>query len=163
MTMHDIAFSEFAASDLEWLVEQHARLYSEDEGFDDTFGITVSRVLEDFLVHHDPCVECGWIVRRGQARLGSIFCMASGEDRIAKLRLFLLIPQARGMGLGSTLLEHALAFARSAGYGQVQVNTYSAHRTACMLYARRGFMCIRSVPARAFGRDLVQQRWELTF
>ncbi len=159
----DIAFREFAAGDLEWLVELHDRLYREDEGFDETFGRTVSRVLKDFLHHHNPCLERGWVARRGEARLGSIFCVAAGDEGSAKLRLFLLIREARGEGLGHTMLQYALAFARSAGYRRLQVSTYSSHRAACALYARSGFIRTRSVPARAFGRDLVEECWELVF
>ncbi len=158
---NEVVFREFAARDLDWLVELHDRLYREDEGFDDTFGSTVSSVLKEFLHHHDPCLDRGWVALGGEARIGSIFCVNGGDEGIAKLRLFLLIREARGQGLGYTMLQYALAFARSAGYRRVQVSTYSSHRAACALYARSGFLRTRSIHARAFGRDLVEERWEL--
>ncbi|MEL7098664.1 MAG: GNAT family N-acetyltransferase [Pseudomonadota bacterium] len=152
----------FEAADLEWLVEQHGTLYAQAEGFDETFGPLVRSILEAFLVEHDPAREAGWIALAGPLRLGSIFCVSGPED-LAKLRLFLLVPEARGQGLGRHLLETCLEFARSRGYAGLTLWTHESHRAACALYASSGFVLEQSEPVRSFGQDLIEQTWTLRF
>ncbi|MGI1660756.1 GNAT family N-acetyltransferase [Palleronia sp. KMU-117] len=152
---------EFRTGDAGWLIEQHALLYARDEGFDASFGALVAEILADFLRSHEPATERGWIAEAAGLRLGSIFCVQSGEPGVAKLRLFLLIPEARGRGLGQRLLDDCLGFARAVGYRRLKVWTYESHRAACALYARNGFACTASAPVRSFGVDLVEQTWEI--
>jgi GNAT superfamily N-acetyltransferase len=83
------------------------------------------------------------------------------EPDTAKLRLFLLEPRARGIGLGRLLLETCTGFARGAGYRRMTLWTHESHRAACALYAKAGFACTRSEPVRSFGVDLVEQEWSL--
>ncbi|MEO0391234.1 MAG: GNAT family N-acetyltransferase [Pseudomonadota bacterium] len=149
----------FEPRDIPWLVERHQTLYSQDEGFDDTFGPLVQSILEGFVADHDPKRERGWIAEDG-VRLGSIFCVAGPSD-LAKLRLFLLVPEARGRGLGRTLLETCIGFAKASGYAGLTLWTHESHRAACALYARFGFQCTRSEPVVSYGVDLVEQTWEL--
>jgi GNAT superfamily N-acetyltransferase len=92
--------------------------------------------------------------------LGSIFCVQSGEPGIAKLRLFLLEPEARGRGLGQRLLDACLGFAADRGYRRMRLWTHESHRAACALYVKNGFDCVASRPVRSFGQDLVEQTWE---
>lgn len=109
--MQDVILRPFTARDTDWLVERHATLYAQGEGFDDTFGPLVRKIAQAFLDGHDPERERGWIAARGETRLGSIFCMGLEADT-AQLRLFLLEPEARGAGLGRHLLESCTGFAR---------------------------------------------------
>jgi len=152
----------FAASDLDWLVERHATLYAADEGFDETFGPLVRSILAEFIAAHDPACEAGWVAQDGSRRLGSIFCV-NGPGDMAKLRLFLLVPEARGQGLGRTLLQTCLGFARARGYAGLTLWTHESHRAACALYAAAGFALERSEPVHSFGMDLVEQTWSLRF
>ncbi len=87
--------------------------------------------------------------------------MRSGQEGVAKLRLFLLEPEARGRGLGQRLLDACLGFARAAGYRRLELWTHESHRAACALYARNGFRLVGSRPVRSFGQDLVEQTWEI--
>ncbi len=151
----------FRADDAAWLVERHATLYARDEGFDATFGPLVAEILSDFLASHDPERECGWIAEENGQRLGSIFCVAAAPET-AKLRLFLLVPEARGKGLGKRLLTACLAFARAAGYGEMVLWTHESHRAACGLYRSFGWELTDSRPVRSFGVDLVEQSWKIT-
>lgn len=158
--MNAVALRKFEPSDAPWLVERHATLYAHDEGFDDTFGPLVADILERFIAGHDPERERGWIAVRGSQRLGSIFCVGL-SDQVAKLRLFLLTPEARGQGLGKCLLGACMAFARTAGYREMQLWTHESHKAACALYAAFGWQMVSSKPVHSFGVDLVEQSWRV--
>ncbi len=158
--MTEIVLRRFEAGDADWLTERHAELYARDEGFDDTFGPLVAGILADFLAEHVPARERGWIAARGEERLGSIFCVRKDEET-AKLRLFLLVPEARGLGLGRRLLDACMGFAREAGYARMVLWTHESHRAACALYARTGWRLTASEPVHSFGVDLVEQTWEV--
>lgn len=93
--MTDLILRPFTSDDTDWLVEQHGQLYARDEGFDESFGDLVREILVAFNAEHDPTRETGWIAEENGQRLGSIFCVSAGEAT-AKLRLFLLTPEARG-------------------------------------------------------------------
>lgn len=145
--------------DFGWVIARHATAYGRDEGYDSTFEGLVAEILAGFLKAHDPARERGWIARQGTQRLGSIFVMAE-TDVTARLRLFLLEPQARGTGLAQRMLDESLAFARAAGYRAMVLWTHESHRAAGRLYARNGFALTASAPARAFGCDVIDQTWE---
>ena len=159
--MADPILRPFGPSDIDWLVERHQTLYARDEGFDDSFGPLVRSILEDFAAGHDPDAERGWIAEKGGAPLGSIFCVRLTEET-AKLRLFFLIPEARGLGLGKRLLERCMTFAREAGYRRMQLWTHESHAAACALYRAFGWQLVASKPVTSFGVDLVEQSWEIT-
>ncbi|AAV95047.1 GNAT family N-acetyltransferase [Ruegeria pomeroyi] len=151
----------FRPDDAPWLVEQHGVHYARAEGFDDSFGPLVARILDDFIADHDPDRERGWIAEADGQRLGSIFCVRLDETT-AKLRLFLLVPEARGRGLGRRLLDTCMGFARDKGYTQMQLWTHESHRAACALYAATGWQLTDSKPVHSFGVDLVEQSWKIT-
>lgn len=158
--MTEITVRPFRAEDAPWLVERHGTLYARDEGFDDSFGPLVARILDAFIADHDPSRERGWIAERAGVRLGSIFCV-SLDDQTAKLRLFLLEPQARGEGLGKRLLNTCMGFARDVGYREMVLWTHESHRAACALYRASGWQLTGSKPVRSFGVDLVEQSWKI--
>jgi GNAT superfamily N-acetyltransferase len=158
--MSDRILRPFLASDAAWLVDQHQSLYARDEGFDETFGALVADILADFVAQNDPARERGWIAMDGADRVGSIFCVSDGS-RTAKLRLFLLMPNARGKGLGKRLLKTCMTFARTAGYRDMRLWTHESHRAACALYAATGWQLVDSRPVHSFGVDLVEQSWQI--
>ena len=157
----DITFRDLAIGDAGWLIQRHGELYSEAEGFDATFEPLVAEILVDFMRNRDSSIERAWIAMRHGRRLGSIFCVKSGEDGIAKLRLFLVEPEARRLGLGAQLLEQCIAHARKHGFHTLRLWTHESHKAACTLYTKYGFSCTTSKPVRSFGVDLVEQTWEL--
>lgn len=159
--MDSVTLRPFRADDAPWLVERHGTLYAEAEGFDDSFAPLVAEILEAFVADHDPTRERGWIAEAAGQRLGSIFCVRLNETT-AKLRLFLLVPEARGKGLGRRLLEACMGFARAAGYRDMQLWTHESHRAACALYASAGWYLTDSKPVQSFGVDLVEQTWKIT-
>ena len=158
----EIVIRDIRPGDVPWLVARHQELYARDEGFDDSFGRLVAEILADFMAGHDATREAGWIAERGGQRLGSIFCVRL-DDRTAKLRLFLLVPEARGHGLGRRLLRHCMGFARSAGYAGMQLWTHESHRAACALYRAEGWQLVDSRPVTSFGVPLVEQTWRMSF
>ncbi|EEE37195.1 acetyltransferase, gnat family [Rhodobacteraceae bacterium KLH11] len=158
--MQDITLRPFRADDTPWLVEQHGILYARDEGFDDSFAPLVARILAGFVACHDPARECGWIAECAGQRLGSIFCVTQSEHT-AKLRLFLLLPEARGRGLGKRLLTTCMGFARQAGYREMVLWTHESHAAACGLYRAFGWQLTGSKPVHSFGVDLVEQSWRI--
>ncbi len=159
--MASLQFRDLAPGDAGWLIEQHAILYARDEGFDASFEALVARVLADFIDHRDTRVERAWIAWNGAARLGSVFCVKGPDPDTAKLRLFLLRPEARGRGLGRQLLDLCLDHARAHGFGRMTLWTHESHRAACALYAKAGFICTSAKPVRAFGVNLVEQEWTI--
>ncbi len=159
--MEQADLRRFEASDTDWLVRRHQELYARDEGFDASFGRLVREILQDFSRDHDPSCERGWIAERDGQRLGSIFCVRQ-EPGIAKLRLFLLTPEARGQGLGKRLLRDCMGYARETGYREMQLWTHESHRAACALYAAFGWELVDSKPVHSFGQDLIEQSWRVT-
>lgn len=159
--MDRIEIRRFAAPDRDWLIEQHQVHYAQAEGFDATFGVLVTQIVDEFLAGHDPQDEAGWIAWAGNTRLGSVFCVRL-DDETAKLRLFLLTPDARGKGLGRRMLETCMGFARDRGYSAMQLWTHESHRAAGALYARAGWKLVDSKPVVSFGKENVEQIWTVT-
>lgn len=112
----DVTFRDLQIGDAGWLIQQHAELYAANDGFDETFEALVAEILAAYIRDHDPACERAWIAQRGEARLGSIFCVKGDAPGVAKLRLFLLMPQARGLGLGHRMLTLCTGYARDRGY-----------------------------------------------
>jgi ribosomal protein S18 acetylase RimI-like enzyme len=160
--MAEVTFRDFRPEDAPWLTGLHARLYAEEAGFDDRFGPLVASILEDYVAHRDPACERAWIPQAQDRPLGSIFCVRGPEGR-AKLRLFLLSPEARGLRLGRRMLDLCLRHARDAGFAGLTLWTHESHAAACALYRAAGLRVVRSEPVRSFGQDLVEQTWAIDF
>lgn len=159
--MEKVEIRRFEPQDRDWLVAEHRDSYARAEGFDDSFGILVGGILDDFLNLHDPACESGWIIWEGGQRLGSIFCVKL-DGQTAKLRLFLLTERARGKGLGQRMLAHCMGFAQAQGYQRMKLWTHESHRAAGALYAKNGWQLMSSEPVVSFGQALIEQHWEIT-
>lgn len=156
-----VVLRDLRIGDAGWLIQRHAELYAADEGFDETFEALVAEILAEYIRNRDPSVEHAWIATAGDTRLGSVFCVKEGTPGVAKLRLFLLEPKARGLGLGHRLLTACVEHARAHGFKTLRLWTHASHEAACALYAANGFICTRSEPVHSFGVDLEEQTWEL--
>jgi GNAT superfamily N-acetyltransferase len=161
-TAEDVILTGLQDGDLDWLVAEHGRLYARDEGFDESFPVLVREVLGGIVAGYDPVRERAFIARRADGtRLGSVFCVATDAREVAQLRLFFLMPEARGLGLGRRLLEACMGFARESGHARMVLWTHESHRAACALYAKNGWRLVRSEPKVSFGVDVVEQGWEV--
>ena len=148
------------SGDMGWVVQRHGVLYAQEYGFDEHFEALVASIVAKFIEHEDPSRERCWIAERGGVPVGCVF-LVKASRKVGKLRLFLVEPDARGLGIGTRLVDDLLAFARAAGYRKVRLWTQSNLLAARHVYARAGFEKVDEEPHRSFAQDLVAETWEL--
>jgi DNA-binding MarR family transcriptional regulator/N-acetylglutamate synthase-like GNAT family acetyltransferase len=146
--------------DIGWVIARHGAVYAAEYAFGPQFEALVAQVAGAFLIQHDPACEHCWIAEREGVKLGSIF-LVRASDQLAKLRLLLVEPAARGEGIGRELVAQYLAFARAAGYQRVTLWTQDVLTTARRIYRDAGFRLVSSKPHRDFGPPVVGEDWEL--
>jgi DNA-binding MarR family transcriptional regulator/GNAT superfamily N-acetyltransferase len=148
--------------DIGWVIERHGSLYAQEYGWDERFEALVARIAADFIDQLEPERERCWIAECNGQRMGCVFLVRDREQpSTARLRLLLVDPSARGLGLGHTLVSQCTHFARIAGYRRIVLWTNSVLDTARRIYQREGYRLIREKPYTAFGKELVSQDWEL--
>ena len=146
--------------DLGWVVQRHGELYWDEYGYDERFEALVAGIAARFVETFDRRRERCWIAARGGERLGAVF-LVKQSPRVAKLRLLIVEPAARGMGLGGRLVRACVGFARAAGYGKVVLWTQSELEAARAIYEKAGFIKVRSEAHHSFGKRLVGEYWQL--
>jgi DNA-binding MarR family transcriptional regulator/GNAT superfamily N-acetyltransferase len=144
--------------DLGWVVERQAAGYAAEYGWDGTYEALVARIIADYIDHRDPAREAAWIAEAGGQRVGSVLCVRKSST-VAQLRLLYVDPAARGLGIGSKLVEECMRFARSAGYTEMTLWTNSVLAEARRIYQRAGFTLGDEEPHHSYGVDLVGQNW----
>jgi DNA-binding MarR family transcriptional regulator/GNAT superfamily N-acetyltransferase len=143
-----------------WVVERHGAIYASEYGWDETFEALVARIVADHLGGRDPQRDAAWIAELDGDPVGCVFCV--GRDAsTAQLRLLLVEPHARGLGVGSMLVERCIAFARDAGYDRLVLWTNDVLVDARRVYERAGFQLVHEERHASFGADLVGQDWVL--
>ena len=147
--------------DLGWVVLAHGEIYARQLGWDTDFEALVARIVADYAAHHDPEREAAWIAEVDGERAGCIFLVADDEPGVAKLRILLVTPEARGLGVGTLLVETCLDFARNAGYRRVTLWTNDVLVSARRIYEAYGFVLTEEERHHSFGHDLVGQNWTL--
>ncbi|WP_213453095.1 bifunctional helix-turn-helix transcriptional regulator/GNAT family N-acetyltransferase [Rhizomonospora bruguierae] len=145
--------------DLGWVVQRHGAIYAREYDWDEGFEAMVARIVADYVAGRDPHREAAWIAEVDGRPAGSVFCVRK-DDETAQLRLLLVEPEARGMGIGGRLVDECVRYARRAGYRRMILWTNAALADARRLYQRAGFRLTEQEKGRDFGHDQVFQYWE---
>lgn len=147
--------------DMGWVTQRHGVLYAQEYGWDNTFEGLVAKIVAEFIQNFNPARERTWIAEMNGEPVGSVFLVDAHDGKVAKLRLLLVEPKARGLGLGQCLVEECIKFARRAGYEKMTLWTNDVLKEARHIYEKRGFQLVASEPHHSFGHDLVGETWEL--
>ncbi len=142
------------------MVHRHGVLYAQEHRYDERFEGVVAEVAARFLAHHDAKRERCWIAEKDGEFAGCVM-LVKRSPTVGKLRVLLVEPSARGSGLGMRLIQACIRFARRAGYRKITLWTHQSLSAARRLYRRAGFRMVSSHAVHKFGRDLVDEIWEL--
>jgi DNA-binding MarR family transcriptional regulator/GNAT superfamily N-acetyltransferase len=147
--------------DMGWVVHRHGILYAQEYGWDEHFEALVAQIVADFIKNYNPARERCWIAEMNGEIVGSVFVVQASET-VAKLRLLLVEPKARGLGLGTRLVEECIRFARRKGYHKLMLWTNSVLLEARHIYQKKGFTLVEQEEHHSYGHDLVGETWELS-
>lgn len=154
--------------DIGWVVSRHGALYGQEFGWDWRFEALVARIAADFVDRFEPALEACWIAERDGTPLGSVFLVQARDDTtgapdpgVAQLRLLLVEPAARGLGVGKRLVQQCTRFAREAGYRRIRLWTQSSLLAARGIYATEGYRLVTTEPHESFGHSHVGEHWEM--
>ena len=154
--------------DIGWVVSRHGALYAAEYGWDMHFEALVARIAADFIERFDARREACWIAERDGTPVGSVFLVQARDetthaprDGVAQLRMLLIEPAARGLGLGLALVNECERFARDAGYRKIVLWTNADLLAARGIYRKCGYRLVHSEQHHSFGHDLVGETWEL--
>ena len=147
--------------DMGWVVQRHGELYWQEYHYDERFEALVAEIVGEFIRNLDPQRERCWIAEKGGQNVGSVF-LVKKSAAVAKLRLLLVEPAARGLGIGKRLVEECVRFAREAGYKKIMLWTQSELTAARGIYEAAGFKLIGKEKHASWSRkNLVAETWEL--
>ncbi|WP_369271193.1 GNAT family N-acetyltransferase [Streptomyces sp. R11] len=157
----DVLLREPGPGDLGWIVQRNAALYAAEYGWNADYEGLVARIVADFAEDHDPHLERVWIAELDGRPVGCVMCVRDEAPATARLRLLLVEPYARGLGIGDRLVSAVVDFTRGVGYRDLVLWTNDVLAAARRLYQRHGFVLSAEKPHRSFGKDLTGQDWRL--
>ena len=142
--------------DMGWIIHRQAVLYAQEYGWSSEYEALVADILARFVREFDPARERCWIAEQDGKVIGSVFVVRQ-DDTTAKLRLLYVDPCARGLGIGSRLVDECLRFSRQVGYTKMVLWTNSILTDARRIYDKAGFRLVEEEAHHSFGKDLVGQ------
>ena len=146
--------------DIGWVVQRHGALYAAEYGWDERFEALVAEIAAKFINQFDPARERCWIAELDGEPMGCVF-LVKAKTTVAKLRLLLVEPRARGKGIGQRLVRECIAFARAKGYRKLVLWTQSNLTAARTIYQAEGFRLVSTEKHNSFGARLTGEYWEL--
>jgi DNA-binding MarR family transcriptional regulator/GNAT superfamily N-acetyltransferase len=154
--------------DMGWVIARHGAIYAQEYGWDITFEGLVAQIVGHFVEHFDAKREACWIAERDGQNLGCVFLVQARDDKtgkpergVAQLRLLIVEPGTRGLGIGARLVAECERFARDAAYKRIKLWTQSSLTAARAIYAKAGYRLVSSEPHHSFGADLIGEMWEM--
>ncbi len=147
--------------DFGWIVWRHAQIYADEYGWGDPFEGLCAQIVADFVNNYDTACERCWIAEMNGENVGTVMLVKDKEPGTARVRLLLVDPKARGLGLGARLTGECVTFAREAGYKKVTLWTHSILTAARHCYEKAGFTLTSSEPRHTWGQDVVAEFWDL--
>jgi DNA-binding MarR family transcriptional regulator/GNAT superfamily N-acetyltransferase len=149
------------SGDMGWVVQRHGELYWQEYHYDERFEALVAEICAEFIQNLDPDRERCWIAEKDGVNVGSVF-LVKRSSSVAKLRLLLVEPSARGLGIGKRLVEECIRFARESRYKKILLWTQSELLAARGIYENAGFQKIAEEKHQSWSRkDLVAETWEM--
>jgi DNA-binding MarR family transcriptional regulator/N-acetylglutamate synthase-like GNAT family acetyltransferase len=147
--------------DFGWIVSRHAELYAKEYGWNEPFEGLCAQIVADFVNNFDPKRERCWIAEIDGENVGCVMMVKDEQPGVARLRLLLVDPKGRGLGLGTRLVDECVRFARAAGYRKITLWTHSILSAARHVYEGAGFTLTSSEPRHTWGQDVVAEFWDL--
>jgi DNA-binding MarR family transcriptional regulator/N-acetylglutamate synthase-like GNAT family acetyltransferase len=155
-----ISLRQHRLGDMGWIVQRHALVYGQQFGWNEEFEALVAEICAKFIRDYDPKSEHCWIAEQEGVAIGCVF-LVKDSDEIGRLRLLMVEPSARGLGVGTKLVDACVARARDVGYRKITLYTNSVLVSARRIYEAAGFELAKEWPHRSFGKELVGQDWDL--
>ena len=148
------------AGDFGWVVQKNGEIYAEEYNWDEEYEGLVAEIVADFIKNFDAKRERCWIAEKDGENIGAVFLVRK-DDETAKLRLLIVDPRARGLGIGRRLVEECTRFAKKVGYKKITLWTNSVLSAARHIYEKEGYKVVKSESHHSFGKDLIGETWEL--
>ena len=146
--------------DFGWILKRHAELYAREYQWIEPFEGVCAQIVADFANNNDPKRERCWIAEMDGENVGCVF-LAADSATVARIRLLLVDPRARGLGLGARLADECIGFARNAGYKKITLWTHSVLTAARHIYQKAGFKLMRSEERVSWSQPVVSEHWDL--
>jgi DNA-binding MarR family transcriptional regulator/GNAT superfamily N-acetyltransferase len=156
----DIVLRAPKPGDFGWIVTRHAELYAQEYGWTEPFEGLCAQIVADFANKNDPSCERCWIVELNGENVGTVMLVKDSEE-VARIRLLLVDPKGRGLGLGTRLVDECVKFARASGYKKITLWTHSILTAARHVYQQAGFSLTSSEKKRSWSKDVVAEYWDM--